>query len=194
MARKITDDDIVEALTGTGSADRTVVEALRGTSTESQRTDNEVLEALGHTPARIVTKGQLPLQDRGDELEAVRVWAAQGAAAHATKALAEALMRSDPKKGIYAAEAEAKGLAEEAYAEAAKTLRYEDDRQEHVKAFVTKLAERLTRPRLQEASRRAPATPASKKPATVTETAPAGMTKKTTISHRTGFPITYYSK
>lgn len=183
MARKITDEDIVEALNGTGTTDHAVVEALHGNSIAARRADNAVLEALGHTPAPVVAEGELPLQERGDDLEALRIWSAQGATEHATKALAEALMRSDPKKGIYAAEAEARKIAAEAYAEAAKSLAYEDSRQEHVQKFVTKMAERVTRPKLQEA----------KKPASLSEAVPAGLTKKVTTSNRTGLPITYYS-
>jgi len=176
MARKITDEDIVEALTGTGAANGDVVEALRGTSLSERRKDAEILEALGGTPAPVVGEAEVPLKERGDELEAMSIWAATGAAEDATAALAQALMRADATKGIYAAEAEAREIASEAYAEAAKTLAYEDARQEHVKGFVTKLAERLSRPRLREASGRTPTPPAPK--VTVSK-----MTGRTIITH-----------
>jgi hypothetical protein len=69
-------------------------------------------------------------------------------------------MRADSSKGIYAAEAEAKAIAGEAYAEASKGSPYEDRRQEDVARFVTKLAERLSR--TVEQSVRQPAAPGRK--------------------------------
>lgn len=191
MARNITDKDILGALNGTGSPDRKVVEALRGSSLEQRRSDAAVIEALTGRAVPVAAEGELPLQRRGDDLESVAIWASKEATARATSTLAEALMRADASKGIYAAEAEAREIAAEAYAEAAKSIAYEDTRQEHVQKFVTKLAENLTRPRQKPAA--APLRPGITKPAAATEAAPAGLTKKVTISKMTGTLITHYS-
>lgn len=192
MARNISDKDIVEALTGTGSTDNRVVEALHGSSLEKRRSDAAVLEALTGRSVPVVVEGELPLQRRGDDLEAVAIWASKEATSRATSTLAEALMRTDPRKGIYAAESEAKAIAAEAYAESAKSIPFEDTRQAHVQKFVTKLAENLNRPRQKPAA--APARPVTTKPAATTESAPAGLTKQVTISKMTGMPITHYSR
>jgi hypothetical protein len=160
----VTDKDIVAALNGepTGS-DKKVTEgilnALTGGPTLNEKGfNNAVLEVLGGAPKGEAASG-LPTQRRGDSLEPVAIWAATEAATTSTKALAEALMRADGTKGIFAAEAEAKEIAAEAYAEAAKGSPYEDKRQEAVARIVTKLAEKVTRTSTREAKQQ-PTAPA----------------------------------
>lgn len=184
MARKITEDDIVAALNGTPSVarerDAGVVEALRGPSAAERQT-SAIEEALSGRRPGITSEGGLPLQERGDDLEAVAIWAAKEAALSATKTLAEAIMRADANKGIYAAESEARDIAAEAYTAAAEATAYEDVRQEHVKKAVTAVAESLGRKRQQEAlGTQKKATPAA--PRTVTETVPG---KRRTVSTST---------
>lgn len=189
MTREITDSDIIEALQGTPSATgrasgRDIVEALQGGRNAADRNlDHATVEALnGNFDARIATEGELPLQRRGDELEAVTIWAAKEASSNAVASLAQALMRADGTKGIYAAESEAKAIAEEAYSEAAKSTPYEDTRQETVQRVANKLAEQLTR-RLK--------TP-SPKPAGVSEAKPP-LQRRVTKSLVTGQDIVHYS-
>ncbi|MBT2538684.1 hypothetical protein [Arthrobacter sp. ISL-69] len=195
MARNITDQDIVEALNGTPARsartnDRDVVEVLRtGTTSVKRNMDTAIVEALhGNPTGHIAAEGELPLQRRGDDIEAVAIWASKEAASTATSALAQALMRADGSKGIYAAESEARAIAAEAYAEVAKTSPYEDHRQEAVKRAVTKMADIVTRDR----SRESRATPAAMKPANVAEAKPT-LTPRVTTSKMTGQPITHYS-
>jgi len=145
----ITDQDILAALRGSpGPADRSgkeVSDALHGRPTAGEHAQSATIaKAFGREPQRTVGEGALPLQRRGDDLEAVAIWAAKESAAAATKSLAEAIMRTNGSKGIYAAEAEAAEIAAEAYAEAAKGSPYEDRRQEAVTRIVTKLAEKLS--------------------------------------------------
>jgi hypothetical protein len=146
--KNIEDRDIINALNGTSQrrpSSEGILEALQGRSPERQASNDAILEALGHAPKPTAKEGELPLRRRGDDLEAVAIWAAEEAAGTATSALAQALMRADGSKGIYAAESEARTIAKEAYAEAAKASPYEDKRQEAVARVVTKLAEQLTR-------------------------------------------------
>lgn len=190
--KNITDRDIITALTGAsqapgrGSSDG-ILEALHGRSQDKQASNDAVLEALGHAPQRTIAEGERQQQRRGDDLEAVAIWAATEAAGTATTALAHALMRADGSKGIYAAEAEAKAIAGEAYTEAAKGSPYEDKRQEAVARVVTKLAEQFTRQRSAvEATKKQPA--AQPKPAAVSELGP----KKVTRGAISGSVIEHY--
>lgn len=178
-----TNEDIVAALSGnpTPSATRkndNVVEALRtGRRPGEVSDDDRILEALqGPSYTRSPIPGELPLQDRGDEMEAVRVWAAQEATMAASTSLAQALMRADPEKGIYAAEAEARAIGAEAYAIAAQTLVHEDDRQKHVQKYLAALTARTAGVR--EASKAHDATGTKR--------------LKTSISGTTGQPIHHY--
>lgn len=195
MARNITDQDILEALNGkpSGSAHRSneaVSDVLNGRLSAAERTANEaVARAFGRDPKRAATEGALPLQRRGDDLEGVAIWAATEAAATATKALAETIMRSDGTKGIYHAEAEANEMAAEAYAEAAKGSPYEDRRQEAVTHFVTKLAAQLTR--IREAKTKPTAQPKQATEAKP-QTAPVRGTKKISHGAISGTRIEYY--
>lgn len=145
-----TDDDILAALNGEPRANQraateAITDLLSGRPAARERAHtNAVLEALGHEPTRVPGAGEQQLKRRGDSMEAMAVWAATEAATTATKALAEAIMRSDGSKGIYLAEAEAKEIAAEAYAEAAKRSPYEDQRQETVARHATRMAATFT--------------------------------------------------
>ncbi|MDQ0923104.1 hypothetical protein QF038_001612 [Pseudarthrobacter sp. W1I19] len=149
--KNITDQDILAALKGrsteqAGRSAREVSDALNGRPSAQERANQDAIaKAFGREPQRAATEGEVPLQRRGDGLEAVAIWAARESADAATKALAEAIMRTDGSKGIYLAESEAHQIAVEAYTEAAKTTPYEDKRQESVSRFLTKLAEKLAR-------------------------------------------------
>ena len=195
MARQITDKDIVAALRGPGpdserSSNRDIVEALSGRRPAAERNlDTSIVEALnGNSYARTVTEGEVPLQRRGDDLEAVAIWAATEGASSATSNLAHALMRADASKGIYAAESEARAVAAEAYAEAAKTMVYEDHRQQHVKNFVTKMADITTRKPQPLATR----TAAEASRTSDTMSTPKGPQRRETRSLATGATIIHY--
>lgn len=142
----VTDKDIVAALNGAPTrSEKTAHEAIhnafKGRSVGEQAHTAAVLEALGVPRApRATSEGELPLRRRDDLLESVAIWAAKEAAETSTKALAEAIMRADGTKGIYLAEGEARKIAEEAYAEVAKRSPYEEERQQTVARFVTKVA------------------------------------------------------
>ncbi|MFW0773547.1 hypothetical protein ACLRGI_10300 [Paenarthrobacter nitroguajacolicus] len=169
-----TDADILAALEGRPNAKEqtarySVLDILNGGPTATERAHrNAVLEALGVPTLREAAAGELPLQSRGGELEAVSIWAAKGAAETSLKSLAEAIMRTDGTKGIYLAEAEAKQIADEAYAVAAKSTPYEEERQQAVARVAAKLAEVLTRKHARESTpKQDPANPTPKaKPAT----------------------------
>lgn len=124
------------------TTDKDIIAALRGDRTP----DAGIAEAFGRAPASAAQEAAEPGQRRGDAFEATALWAAKEATATATAALAQALMRADPGKGIYAAESDAKKIAFEAYEEAAKGSPYEINRQESVTRIVTKLAEQFGRP------------------------------------------------
>ncbi|NSX37819.1 hypothetical protein HTS88_15655 [Pseudarthrobacter oxydans] len=146
-----TDKDILAALHGrpTGqqkAAHEATIRALAGGTSDRDRAySSAVIEALGGTPAATTRTDISPSQRRGDSLEPVAIWAAKEAAAAATTALAEAIMRADGTKGIYLAEAEAREIAAETYTEAAKGSPYEDARQKHVARALTKIAEAIVR-------------------------------------------------
>lgn len=146
-----TDDEIVRALDGGPSnaslaATESILSAFRGEPDAHQSAHtNAVLEALGHAPERMPAPGEMPISTRGTELEATGLWAAKDLAATATKKLAEAIMRSDPAKGIYAAEREAADIAAEAYSHAAKSTPYEDERHRAVTRVADSMATKLTR-------------------------------------------------
>jgi hypothetical protein len=131
-----TDEDILAALDGhPGGKSKALAEAtlssLQSDGFGHDRIyDNAILEALTQT---------------GESLDAVAIWAAREAAAAATKTLSEAIMREDGSKGIYLAESEAKEIAEEAYAEAAKRSTSEVERQNTVARVTAKLSEGVTR-------------------------------------------------
>lgn len=191
-----TDKDILAALHGrpTGqqnAAHEATVRALAGGTSDRDRAySSAVIEALGGTPAASASADIPPAQRRGDSLEPVAIWAAQEAAAAATKTLAEAIMRSDGTKGIYLAEAEARQIAAETYTEAAKGSAYEDARQQHVARALTKIAEAIVRTK--EAAGKPKPQPSIQqvKPATSVAKVPQ---KRESISGITGQPITYYS-
>jgi hypothetical protein len=153
----VTNKDIVAALEGRPSASRAAADeaihnAFSGGPTPTQKAHtNAVLEALG--VARPAVPGELPLKKRGDFGEATAIWAAKEAATTSTKGLAEAIMRADGSKGIYLAEAEAKEIAAEAYAEAAKRTPYEEIRQEAVARHTARIAGTFTRNKISEAGR-----------------------------------------
>lgn len=134
------------------TARESVRRAFRGESERGAQTGQGDLErlasesvarAFGREPKRHVAEGELPIQKR--DFDAVSIWVATEAAATATRALAQALMRADASKGIYAAEAEAAQIAEEAYTEAAKRSPYEVERQETIARLATKLTEQFSR-------------------------------------------------
>ncbi|QHK19390.1 hypothetical protein GU243_06130 [Pseudarthrobacter psychrotolerans] len=122
----------------------------RDLSDVERHTNESVARAFGREPERQVTGNELPIQKR--DFSAVAVWAAKEAAATATRALSQAIMRADGNKGIYAAEAEAQAIAEESYALAAKRSPYEDVRHEAVARALTKLADTCER-RAEESKR-----------------------------------------
>ena len=151
-----TDDQIIRALNGEPAsaelaATESVLSAFRGEPDAEQTAHtNAVLEALGHAPERVPAPGEIPLSTRGTELEATGLWAAKEQASTATKKLAEAIMRADPAKGIYAAEREAADIASEAYTNAAKSTPYEDDRLHAVTRATDSLVSRMVNRRLRE--------------------------------------------
>ncbi|ALV44705.1 hypothetical protein MB46_03440 [Arthrobacter alpinus] len=127
-----TDDDIVRALEGAPSRVKTAQ-------------NNRIVEMLTGTPVeRTPARGEMRVQERGDGFEATKTWAAKGKADAAVKALAEALMRADKTKGIYAAENEARAMADEAYEYAARRSPFEDVRQEAVASMATVKANSLS--------------------------------------------------
>lgn len=152
------DEEILAALEGRPTAKEqaatdSVLNILNGGPAPDERAHrNAVLEALGQPTLRETTPGELSLQSRGGELEAISIWAAKGAAEASIKSLSEAIMRTDGTKGIYLAEAEAKQIADEAYAMAAKRTPYEEERQQSVARATAKLAEVLTRTSTKEAA------------------------------------------
>ncbi|ABK02747.1 mucin-associated surface protein [Arthrobacter sp. FB24] len=134
------------------TTDRDILAALRG---EHAR-DTAVAEASGRSPSAAARETG-SAQRRGDAFESVAIWAAKEAAETATKGLAQAIMRADATKGIYAAESEATQIAAEAYTEAAKASPYEINRQESVARIVTKLAGIIGRKEEQTTKRPKPA-------------------------------------
>lgn len=140
------------------TTDRDILRALRGEHVP----DAAVAEAFGRSPSAAARETGTT-QRRGDAFESVAIWAAKEAAETAIKGLAQALMRADATKGIYAAESEAKQIAAEAYTEASKGSPYEINRQESVARIVTKLAAGITRTAEQTAKRPKPAAAAGPK-------------------------------
>ncbi|WP_284752632.1 hypothetical protein [Arthrobacter sp. efr-133-R2A-120] len=151
-----TNDDVLAALRGERPTERAARESVHRAFTGElvgdleRHTNESVARAFGREPERQVTENELPVQTR--DFSAVAVWAAREAAATATRALSQAIMRADGSKGIYAAEAEAQAIAEESYALAARRSPYEDVRQESVARTLTKLADTCER-RAQKSAR-----------------------------------------
>lgn len=155
------------------TTDKDIIAALHGQPSAADReTTAAIAETYGRTRTSTAREGELPLQKRGDVSETLAIWVAKEAAETATATLAEALMRANAKLGIYEAESAAKGMAAEAYTEAAKRSPYEIERHESVARFVTKMAAicgrktaeatkrpnaaTVTKPTRQESARRSP--------------------------------------
>ncbi|MET3949698.1 hypothetical protein [Arthrobacter sp. UYEF36] len=157
------------------TTDKDIIAALHGMPSAA---DRETTAAIAETYGRPAAAREDAGQRRGDAFEATALWAAKEATATATAALAQALMRSNPDTGIYAAEADAKKIAFETYEEVAKGIPYEINRQEAVARVVTKLAEQFGRPAAklaQPAAKRGPQKESARRaPVRVTEIARPG--------------------
>lgn len=103
----------------------------------AQSAKDAIHESFGSSKPRQQTSNELTPRKSGKFGEGLKIWAAKENAKAGIASLAEAIMRNDKSKGIYAAEADAKAFAEQAYILAATKSPYEDVRQESVAAAVT---------------------------------------------------------
>jgi hypothetical protein len=201
-----TDKDILAALHGelrpsANAANEAILNVLNGGPTVAEQAHTDaVLEALGVAPTpRTAREGELPLRRRDNLLDPVAIWAAKEAAATSTKALAEAIMRADGTKGIYLAEGEARKIADEAYAEAAKRSAYEDERYQTVARLTAALTKAYPDERKTAEAAAKPAAKTAAAPKAAPQTTPVQSvseakrgTRVTSVSGISGGTIEYY--